>query len=343
MDNKKVNIDEHNDIEKNNYVVINQEELKKEKKKNKNKKENNKIFSMAETIILVLGTLLIGLTIGSLFGNSKVITQVSLDGDKYLTEFIENYNFVLDNYYKEVDKEKLINSAIAGMMESLEDPYSMYLDEETSDIFSINLNGSYEGIGVEIIKDEETGYMQITSIFKNSPAEKSGLVAGDLIISIDDKKSSELSASDFSLIIRQGNKDSYALKVLREGKEIELLLKREKVTLTSVASEILEVEDKKVGYIYIGIFANNTYEQFKKELETVEKEKIDYLIIDVRSNTGGHLTAVDGILDLFLGKDQIMYQFKQDEKITPVYGIGNDNKSYEIILLGDSVLLLQKC
>ena len=302
----------------------------------KKEKENKKIFSMVETIILVIGTLLIGLTIGSLFGDGKIITQSVVNGDEHLKEFIKNYDFILENYYKDIDKEKLINSAIAGMMESLDDPYSTYLDEDTSNNFSITLDGSYKGIGVEITKDSETGYMLITSVFKNSPASESGLKAGDKIISIDNKSSKDLTASEFSSIVREGKKESYTLKVLRDENELEVVLKKKEVTLTSVASETIDVDGKKIGYIYIGIFANNTYQQFKNKLEELEKERIDYLIIDVRGNTGGHLTAVDRILDLFLSKNQIMYQFKQNEKVTPIYGTGNDNKNYEIILLGDS-------
>ena len=83
------------------------------------------------------------------------------------------------------------------------------------------------------------------------------------------------------------------------------------------------------------IFANNTYKQFKTELEKLEKENIEYLIIDVRSNTGGHLTSIDSILDLFLGSKQIMYQFDDKGKITKAYGTGNENKKYKIILLGN--------
>lgn len=309
----------------------------KENSKKRNTRENKKVFSMTETMILVIGTLLIGLTIGSLFGEGQIITSPIVTGDKYLKEFIENYNFILKNYYEDLDKEKLINGAIAGMMESLDDPYSMYFDEDTTNNFSVTLDGSYEGIGIEITKDEETGYMLIMSVFKNSPASESGLKVGDKIMSIDNKSSVDLSASDFSSIVREGQKDSYKLKILRNGNEQELVLKKKEVTLTSVTSEIIELKNKKVGYIYIGVFANNTYQQFKNELDKLESKKINYLIIDVRGNTGGHLTAADGIIDLFLNKKQIMYQFEQNEKVTPVYATGNENKNYEIVLLGDSV------
>jgi carboxyl-terminal processing protease len=303
---------------------------------NLDNKQNKKLFSTSETVVLVIISLIIGLSIGSLFNTGKIVTKMKYN-DKNLDEFIKNYNYILDNYYEEIDKEDLINSAISGMMESLDDPHSIYFDESESNNFSISLDGSYKGIGIQIIKNPETGYMLITSIFKDSPAEKSGLKAGDMIISVDDNKAEDLTAADFSSIIQKGNKDEYKLKVLREEQEIEITLKREMVTLTSVTSKIYEEENKKIGYIYIGIFANNTYSQFKEELNKLEEQKINYLILDVRGNTGGHLTAVDNILELFLNKNYIKYRFDQNGKQKLEYATGNENKNYEIILLGDSV------
>ena len=302
-----------------------------------NNKQERKIFSTAETILLVIMSLLIGLSIGLLFRQNNMSSSKETETDKNLKEFIKNYNYIIDNYYEEVDKEDLINNAIAGMMESLDDPHSVYFDETETDNFTISLNGSYEGVGIQILKDEESGNMLITGVFKDSPAAKSGLLPGDMIVSIDDFMAKDLSASEFSSIIRNGTKTSYELKVLRDEEEIKITLNKSLVTLASVVSETFEEDNKKIGYIYIGIFANNTYSQFKEELEKLEKENIDALIIDVRGNTGGHLTTVDGILDIFLNKNQIMYQFEQSGKTTATYGSGDDNKKYDIVLLGDEV------
>lgn len=300
-----------------------------------NNKQEKKIFSTAETILLVIMSSLIGLSIGLLFKQNNIVNSDEKVNDSNLKEFIKNYNYIIDNYYEEVDKKDLINNAIAGMMESLDDPHSVYFDETETDNFTISLNGSYEGVGIQILKDEESGNMLITGIFKDSPAAKSGLLPGDMVISIDDSMAKDLTASEFSSIIRNGTKTSYKLKVLRDEEEIEITLKKSLVTLASVTSEVFEEDNKKIGYIYIGIFANNTYTQFKQELDKLEKENIEYLIIDVRGNTGGHLTTVDGILDIFLNKNQIMYQFEQSGKVTTTYGSGTDNKKYNIILLGD--------
>lgn len=293
-------------------------------------------FTTSETILLVIMALVIGLSIGALLSKTSIITKKTVMSDKNLQELVENYEYILNNYYEKIDKRELVNSAINGMMESLEDPYSMYFDETESENFSITLDGSYEGIGVQITKNEETGNILITAVFKDSPASKAGLKAGDEIIKIDGLLAREYSADEFSNLIKESEKESFELKVLRDSKEISLTLKRSLVTLDSVSSEIYEKNDKKIGYIYIGIFANNTYYQFKDLLDELEKKKIDSLIIDVRGNTGGHLTAVDSILDIFLTKKQKMYGFEQNGKVEYTYGSGNaKNKDYEIVLLGD--------
>ena len=307
-----------------------------DKMNKKEEKTNNKrIFSTSEAVILVIISLLVGFAIGCLNSKKGIVINNKVIGDNYLQEFINNYNFILNNYYEKVDKESLINSAIAGMMKSLDDPYSVYIDKEESDNFSITLNGSYDGFGIQIVKDPTTGYMLITYVFEDSPASKQGIVVGDLIVSLNDKESKDLTATEFCSLVKNGKNKTFKLKILRDEKEEEISITRDNVTITSVSSEVYEVDNKKIGYIYIGIFANNTLSQFKSELDKLESQNIEYLIIDVRSNTGGHLVSVDGILDIFLNKKQIMYQFEKSNQRTPMYGTGEANKNYEIVLLGN--------
>lgn len=292
-------------------------------------------FSTSEMILLVIMSLFIGLAIGGLFSKTNIITKRSVITDENVKELVRNYEYIKNNFYKEVDERDLVNSAIDGMMSSLDDPYSVYFDETELENFSITLDGSYKGIGVQIIKDEETGYINIVSVFKNSPAFESGLLAGDQIIEIDGIKTDKYSSDEFSSLIRESDKKSFKLKVLRDEEELSIKLNKSVVTLSSVTSEVYEKNNKKIGYIYIGIFANNTYYQFKDLLDELEKEKIDSLIIDVRGNTGGHLTSVDSILDIFLTEKQKLYGFEQNGKKSYTYGTGDKTKKYEIVLLGD--------
>lgn len=310
------------------------------KKNNDSKKKmitkndpSKNVFSVRETILVSLSTLIVGLVVGVLLNKTKIITKNAFIQDKYLGQFAQNYQYIVDNYYEEVDKQKLINGAVEGMTNTL-DEFSTYMDETNSNNFSITLNGSYSGIGVQIAEDKDKNII-VTAVFKDSPSEKAGIKPGDILLSINGKDSKELGATGFVKEVKNSEAKEIKIKYKRGEEEKDATVIRSVVELTSVKSETYDIDGKKVGYIYMSIFANNTYKQFKTELEKLEKENIDYLIIDVRSNTGGHLTSIDSILDIFLNRKQIMYQFDEKGKITKTYGTGNENKKYKIILLGN--------
>ena len=301
---------------------------------NTEKTEVRKNFSTSETILLVLMASLVCFSIGRITTLGKTVNK-EVVYDPYIKEFSDNYNYIINNYYEKIDRQDLINNAISGMLEGLDDPYSSYINEEDSDNFNITLNGAYQGIGVQIIKDDSTGYILVTGVFKDSPASKAGLKAGDYIVSANGHKTKEMDASSFSKMVRESTATEFNMHILRDKEEKDVKIVRDNVVLASVASKTFEKNNKKVGYIYIGIFASNTDKQFKEELEKLKKENIDSLIIDVRDNTGGHLTAVDSILNLFVDKNHIKYQFYQNGATTKVRGINNKVENYKIVLLGN--------
>ena len=319
---------------------MNEENKKIEENEYKNnyelpKKEPKKI-GILEVIILLIITMTVSMSLGMIIvGHKNKTKPIETPKDKYLETFIENYNFIVDNYYQEVDREKLINDAIAGMMNTLDDPYSAYIEGDEADNFNINLQGSYQGLGVSIVKDPETNYIMIYYTFANSPADKAGLKSGDIIKKVDDTLTDTIETSEFSSQVLKSDKMDYTLTIIRDGEEFEVNIKKENVTIDSVKSEIIEKDNHKIGYIYMSIFASNTAEQFKQKLKELETENIDSLIIDVRSNTGGHLTAVEDILKSLLTTKQITYKLNENENISEYYGSQLKNKDYEIVLLGD--------
>lgn len=319
---------------------MNEENKKIEENEYKNnyelpKKEPKKI-GILEVIILLIITMTVSMSLGMIIvGHKNKTKPIETPKDKYLETFIENYNFIVDNYYQEVDREKLINDAIAGMMNTLDDPYSAYIEGDEADNFNINLQGSYQGLGVSIVKDPETNYIMIYYTFANSPADKAGLKSGDIIKKVDDTLTDTIETSEFSSQVLKSDKMDYTLTIIRDGEEFEVNIKKENVTIDSVKSEIIEKDNHKIGYIYMSIFASNTAEQFKQKLKELEAENIDSLIIDVRSNTGGHLTAVEDILKSLLTTKQITYKLNENENISEYYGSQLKNKDYEIVLLGD--------
>lgn len=295
---------------------------------------NNKQFRLSEVIILIIITLIIGFILGlSIFKVMYENDQTGLvAGDEYLSKFVDNYDYIVSNYYGDLDKNKLIDSAISGMLEAIDDPYTTYIDENDSNAFNTTLEGSFQGIGVEIINDSDNNIV-VYRVLDDSPASRAGVKAMDIIKAIDGESLEGVSTSDFVSKVRNSKSSSFKLSLLRDGEEIVLEINRELVTIKSVESEIFEKNNKKIGYIYMSVFANNSYSQFKKELENLEKSGINSLIIDVRGNTGGHLTTAENILSLFLDSSHIIYKTEDKNGVVDAYSHGSVTKEYPIVIL----------
>ena len=294
-----------------------------------------KQFKLSEVIILIIVTLIIGMILGlSIFKvlYSKDSNSLHASKDEYLSKFIDNYNYIVDNYYGDLDRNKLIDNAISGMLDSIGDPYTTYIDENDSNNFNTTLEGSFQGIGVEVINDSDNNII-VYRVLDDSPASRAGIQSMDILKSLDGESLSNLATSEFVSKIRNSNASSFDLVLLRDNEEVSVKVDRELVTIKSVQSEMFERDNKKIGYIYMSIFANNTYSQFKSELQDLEDKGIESLIIDVRSNTGGHLTAVENILSLFLDSSHIIYQTEDKNGIVKTYSRGKVTKNYPIVVL----------
>ena len=289
-------------------------------------------IGIIEEFILMIAACSLCLLVGFSMSNKKV--EKTVEYDKHLTKFIDNYNYIVDNYYKKVDKKQLIDDAIAGMMKTLDDPYSVYLNDKETKSINIALNGEYKGLGMVIAKNE-SGDMVVAGIFKDSPASKAEIKEGDIIKKIDDKEVSEMETSEFSDYVIKSKKNEFKIVVNRDGEDIEITVNKSNVEIDSVSSKTIEKDNKKIGYIYVSMFAANTDKQFKKKLSELEKDGIDSLIIDVRDDSGGYLTTVDSILKMFMTKKQVIYQLNKGKVTIKEYGISKANKKYKIVLLGN--------
>jgi carboxyl-terminal processing protease len=293
----------------------------------KKEKFNNNKFQTSEVLFLIIITAIIGFLFGFVYNRYKTTTI-----DEYAEEIIDNYNYIVDNYYEDVDKEALLSGAIDGMLSSLGDDYSSLISQEGNSTFYTTLEGSYDGIGIEIYNNSDNNIV-ILAVLEGSPAEAAGLQAGDIVKQIDDTNMLDNDISKLTKYVKENIKDSYTIIIERDGEEHTFTINRTVVTIKSVAYKIFEKENKKIGYIYISIFSNTTSSQFASAISDLESQGIDSLIIDVRENTGGHLTTASLILSQLMDSKHVIYQIEKDDKATKYYSTGTTTKEYPIVVL----------
>ncbi|MBQ8892490.1 MAG: S41 family peptidase [Bacilli bacterium] len=292
--------------------------------------DKNKKFNLMEVIALMIITIIFGMFFGGLLMYRKGTINYGIR--KELREFADTYTEILNEFYTNVDKKGLLEAGINGMVNYLGDPYSVYMDSEEATAFNEKVSGEYVGIGIEIIQYTDMK-VEILESYETGPAYKAGLRAGDVIIKIDDEDVRETSINEISQLVKGKAGTSIKVTVLRGDAELEFNVKRDSIDIKSVKSEIIEYNDEEIGYIAIDLFAANTFEQFKENLENIEKEGIDSLIIDVRGNSGGYLTTVSNILELFLQKGKMIYQLKTKEKIEKFYDKTDESRDYKVAVL----------
>ena len=323
---------------KKNVEDIKKDGTKKKKTSTKTKriikKDNIQFFKTSDTLGLVIITCIVSLFMGYFFGTKITAKQVDKEMENAMDKISSAFQDIKDNYYEEVDDDTLVDGAINGMMAALGDPYASYYTDDESNSFDIELNGSYEGIGIEVFNNEENE-IEILTVFENSPASEAGLKAGDIVTALNDKNVRKKSTQNLVNQIAKLEDETFTLTILREGEEKKLEVNRDYIEISSVSSQVYERNNKKIGYVSVSIFSMKTYEQFKNQLEKLEGENIQSLIIDVRGNSGGHLTTVEDMLSLFLDNSHVIYQIQTKEKTEKYRSTGKVTKKYPIVILTD--------
>jgi carboxyl-terminal processing protease len=230
--------------------------------------------------------------------------------DDELEKIEKAYKIISSQYVEDVDDQKLIEGAIQGMINTLKDPYSVYMNKETAEQFSESLDSSFEGIGAEVSMVD--GKVTIVAPFKDSPAEKAGLKPNDQIISVNGESVEGLDLYEAVLKIRGKKGTKVRLEILRPGvKEVlKIDVVRDEIPIETVHADVKKYHGKNVGYIEITSFSENTAQDFKKKLDELEKKNIDGLVLDVRGNPGGYLQSVEEILKELVPKDKPYVQIE---------------------------------
>lgn len=310
----------------------------RKKKRDKKKKigifsKEKESYSFDEVFSITIFSLLLGVlacfSVLTILNKGKNYFVLS----KELAKFVDAYDAIVNNYYKEVDKDKLVESAINGMVSSIGDEYTSYSDKDVTDNFNEAVNGKYMGIGALIMKSEKD--LVIYKIFEDSPSYRAGLKDGDIILKLDDKDTKDMSVNDIASIVKNDTNKEVKLLVKRGEENLDITIVKDMVELPVVSGKVINHNDKKIGYISLSIFSSVASEQFNKELVKLEKEGISGLVIDVRGNSGGYLTTVTDIASYFLKKGDIIYKLEVNDKVTVRKDKTKESRDYPVAVLID--------
>ena len=310
----------------------------RKKKKDKKKKigifsKEKESYSFDEVFSITIFSLLLGVlacfSVLTILNKGKNYFVLS----KELAKFVDAYDAIVNNYYKEVDKDKLVESAINGMVSSIGDEYTSYSDKDVTDNFNETVNGKYMGIGALIMKSEND--LVIYKVFEDSPSYRAGLKDGDIILKLDDKDTKDMSVNDIASIVKNDRNKEVKLLVKRGEENLDITIVKDMVELPVVSGKVINHNDKKIGYISLSIFSSVASEQFNKELVKLEKEGISGLVIDVRGNSGGYLTTVTDIASYFLKKGDIIYKLEVNDKVTVRKDKTKESRDYPVAVLID--------
>ena len=214
---------------------------------------------------------------------------------------------VIDKYYlKDVNEEELEEGALKGYIEGLNDQYTEYISKEEMEEYTEDINGEFVGVGIYMVQDKGTNRVKILAPIKNQSAEQAGIKAGDLIKSVDDVEYAAEQIKDVTNALKGEEGTEVKLVVLRGEEELEFKLKREKIKIAPVKSEILE---NNIGYIEFSSFDQDTAKDFKAKYEELKNQGIKSLIIDLRNNGGGIVDEATEIVGTILPKEStVLYE-----------------------------------
>jgi carboxyl-terminal processing protease len=263
------------------------------KRKSTNMKKINKI------------TLALLLIFSSLIGNNYLYSKNSNELYEKIDLFSEVLDTIKKNYVDEVDQSVVMDSAINGVLQSL-DPYSAYMSPKSFEGMQTETKGEFGGLGIEI--GMESGVVKVITPINDTPASDAGIKSGDYIVKINEEQVQGKSLSEAVELMRGpvGSKINLTVRRKNVKKALNFTIKRAVIEVKSVEAKIVG-EEKKIGYLRLKSFNENSYNQLSSSINKFEKKnKLKGYILDLRNNPGGLLTQAINITDFFLNDGEIV-------------------------------------
>lgn len=259
-------------------------------------------------LLLIAGVGFIGFSLGS---NMNVSSSSSQRDSEHIAEMEGLKSLLKQNYLFDFDDEQIYEGSLKGMFANLGDPYTAYYTKDEFSKLMETLDGRYQGIGLSVQASKE-GYIKAVSVFDKSPAKEAGIKPGDYITKVNGETFGSDQLEEAVAEIKGEPGTTVKLTILRteedktNSKEFEVEIKRDDVVVDTVDDEVIDIDDKKIGYIHIKAFDDVTWDDFSESFNRLKSENIDGLVLDVRNNPGGALDVVINIADNFLDEGVIV-------------------------------------
>lgn len=261
-------------------------------------------------VLIFFGGILAGVSYQKYSATGDSIISFPLSRD--LTGIDQALDYIRDNsiYYSSDKESALIQGAINGALKTLGDPYAAFFDPSTNIALQEELSGQYEGVGAQL--SEKDGKVYIVSPFKDSPADKAGILSGDEIIKVDETSVDGKTVEEVAGLIRGKEGTSVTVTVLRSTKTLDFTVTRAKIQIPVTESKV--ISGTSIGYLALYNFDENSDTEFLNALQSLKQQNVKGLIIDLRGNPGGYLSAAKRIAENFVEKGTIIVQERDKTK-----------------------------
>jgi len=258
------------------------------------------------------------------------------DAEERFLAFWEVYNLIQKNYLEAPEPDVLVDGAIKGMIEALEDEYSGYVEPRFS-AFTNDLSGEIQGIGVVITKRESDGLIEVSTVLQGTPAERAGVRVGDLFLTVDGEDVSDVSTTELAARVRGPQGTTVTITMRRGDNEVEFTIERARIVIPNIETDIV---GDNIAYIRLNEFTANARQDLDRAFAETDALNRNGLILDLRNNPGGLLSSAVNVASAFLDRgDIVLYETFGDgtEETFEANGSSlNFDKPFVILVNGSS-------
>ncbi len=251
-------------------------------------------------------------TAGFALGNGRSLilaqgsdTQPPAEADEAFEPFWQVFNLIKSDYLDEIDTSVLVDGAISGMVDALEDQYSGYMNPEVYDLLNSDLEGEIEGIGVVIHTVEETSEIEVVGVLEGTPAQLAGLMNGDIFITVDGQEVTGMNQTELAVLVRGPAGTSVEITVRRGTELLDFTVERAHIIIPNVEYEVL---DGNYGYVKLNQFTAEARPDLDDAFAAIDVNSLNGLVLDFRDNPGGLLSSAIDIASAFVEEGTVVIE-----------------------------------